>query len=300
MRAKEMNILKLVVAHLRMCLILITCISFWACEFNTKKSSFAIEQVYPEIPSLESQIFVTGQGFGQEIGVISLNGRPLELISWGNQQIQAKIPKDASSGNGLLVVQTQAGLNTQPFPLYVTGQTIDRNFDLNFQDHRLRGDLGIIDQALDLMLMDQNLSKYDLEFIHQDSANVLFVPKISADNRLILEIHLKAIQPDPWGMAFHLKYDASRLQLVEETQHIPLLAPDPKQMKMVKAVKPGYLMLMSMYPQTIAFQITFEILETGEMSFQIPLRGRMFKDALKQSQPLIWDEGTLILKTKAE
>ncbi len=295
-----MNILKLVLAHLRMCVILIICTSFWACEFNTKKSPFAIEQVYPEIPSLESQIFVIGQGFGQETGVISLNGRPLELISWSTQQIQAKIPKDASSGNGFLVVQTQDGLNTQPFPLYVTGQTLDRYFDLNFQDHRIRADLGIIDQAIDFMLIDQNLSKYDLQFIHQDSANVLFVPKITVDNRLVLEIHLKELQPDPWGMAFHLKYDANHLQLVEETQHIPLLAPDPKQMKMVKAVKPGYLMLMSMYPQSIAFQITFDILQTGEMSFQIPQRARMFKDALKQSKQLIWDEGTLILKTKAE
>jgi hypothetical protein len=36
------------------------------------------------------------------------------------------------------------------------------------------------------------------------------------------------------------------------------------------------------------------------MSFQIPQRARMFKDALKQSKQLIWDEGTLFLKTKAE
>lgn len=270
-----------------------------ACQFESKSPSFAIEEVLPKIPSLDGEIYVIGQGFSDQMGVISLNGRPLELISWRDQQIQAKIPKDASSGHGFLVVQTN-GLNSAPFALYVTGEVFNRDFGVTFQDQRIRTDLGINDQAIDFLVTDQNLSNYDLKILNQANANVLFVPKINVDNRLVLEIHLQNIEANPWGMAFHLKYESSRLKLIEESQHIPLLAADPKQMKMVKEVKPGHLMLMAMYPEPIAFQLTFDILQEGEMLFEIPIRGRMFKDQQKQSKQLIWDQGTLILKTKAE
>jgi hypothetical protein len=273
-----------------------------ACREPTEEASgIYISTVAPNPATQGAVIEVQGASFGNQPQTIAFEGRSLSVISWTPHSILAQIPMDTAVGNGYLVIQ-RLGENSKPFAMKVEGEPVNRESNRQFTDYRTSMsdiDWGK-DLAIDQSLIDQNLSQYEYELrSNVDNADVVLVPKINRNQQLVLELHLKN-QVNPWGITFHFNYDATALKLVNDPAHDPTLNQDLKTMKLVKEVRPGYLLIFSAYPQEMILSLTFDIIQTGDLSFSFPIRGRVFKDENKKSKQLRWGDGILFLKEKGQ
>jgi hypothetical protein len=256
-----------------------------------------INMVTPSPASQGSVIEVQGKSFGNQSQTLAFEGRPLQIISWTPQSILAQVPMDTPVGDGYLVIH-RLGENSQPFAFNIQGEAVNRESNRTFSDYRMTtNDALPLDALIDLSV-DQNVSNYEYEMNPiVENADVVLFPKINSNQQLLIEVQLKN-QVNPWGMAFHFTYPSDRLKLVPSPEHDPLLNQDFKKMKMVKEAKAGYLMLFSAYPQEVVFSLTFDIIQTGDLLFEFPLRGRMFKDENQKSKQLTWGSAILTLKEK--
>lgn len=197
------------------------------CVEQPTEASFVITEVIPSPLQLESRAVVSGRGFGDTSGSVTLGDRPLVVTSWSPSSVEVQIPMDVRGGERLLVL-SRGGQHTPAFSVLVDAPLGERS--------RARVDQGVrpdyrigADQSVDLSLppVDQLVGEQVEVLLDQPNAVVTMEAEVQIDNgERTLYVHFVAHDPSTrgaatgwaerplWGAAAQVDYPSDRLNFV--------------------------------------------------------------------------------------
>lgn len=266
-----------------------------------------IARLDPDPVAPGAGIRIEGDGFGER-GFVSIGGRALDVVAWGERLILATVRGDQPAGPSVLVVTT-AGQPSASTPIRVAGPVRRQDdpprrfppardggpsLDEGVRDMGPSDDGGARDIGPDFDPPDLGDRVLRAEFVSDPIADgAVFM---TADTNVPGELILVVRVPAAWGVAFHLAYDRNLLRLRSAT-------PAEQPTAHTAEIAPGRVAAGQALPGGGGeqfFELRFVLVGRGEGRITFPARYRTRRDARNRPIPTAWTDGSLRIREVAE